>query len=370
MTKRTWCFKFITTLLISGLAACGGSGGGGGGGGGGIPTATNAAISPPPTTPVTITTTGGTTSQTNQSIGANSFQASNGALTDASTASGVVSAAADNGGTRETLGQIVRRHAEKLKDHQSAVNQGSVTSAVQVQTQPCSGGGTMTVAFDDANNSATEVFVQCNQGGTVTHGTFSSSNVGVVQNLGQTAGSPYSISVSATFTIDLSVAITAPVSNAVTQGSFNFTATFAGNMQPAANGGVEPGVPNHVQISMNGTSLLASDGTARELLSNFTMVVDDNDTLGRTTISGGYTYASTTIGGSVTVAILPPIAFQPQGSSHPSSGTVTITSSGSPGKIVLTVISSTAGVNVDVYAVASGPVTDHVALTWAQVDAL
>lgn len=368
MTKPTWWFTFVTTLLIFGLAACGGSGGGGGGSGG-IPTATNAAITPPPTAAVSITTSGGVTSPTNQNIGANAFQASGGAMSNATTASGLVSQA-DNSSTQagsETLAAIVRRHAEKLKDHQS-----SVTSALQVATQPCTGGGTVTFAFDDANLSATEVFVNCNEGGTVVHGTLSSSNVGVSQNLGSTVGSPYAITVTATFTIDLSVATAAPALGVVTQGSFTFTAGFSGNMAAAANGGVEPGVPNRVQISMSGASLLSSNGTLRERLSNFSLFVDDNDTLGRTTISGGYTYASTLIGGSVTVTVSQPIVYQPQGAVHPSSGAVTITSSGSPGKIVVTVISSpVVGVRVDVYANAADAfVTDTVDLTWAQADAL
>jgi hypothetical protein len=369
MTKRTWLFRFLATLLIFGLAACGGDGGGGGGGGGGgIPSATNSAITPPPTTAVAITTAGGaTTSPTNQSIAANSFQASEGALSSATTASGLVGVVADNSATqakRETLAAIVRRHAEKLKDHQS-----SVTGVVQVATQPCSGGGTITVAFDDANLSATEVFVNCNEGGIVMHGTISSSNVGVSQNLGPFVGSPYTVTVTASFTIDLSIATTAPASTFVTQSSFTFTATFSGNMQAAAAGGVEPGVPSRVQISMSGASLLTSDGTVRELLSNFSITVDDNDTQGRTTISGGYTYASTIIGGSVTVNVSPALVFQPQGALHPNSGTVTITSSG-PGKIVLTVISSSVGVTVDAYADANGSVTNTANLTWAQVDAL
>jgi hypothetical protein len=289
-------------------------------------------------------------------------------MSNATTASGLVSQA-DNSSTqagRETLAATVRRHAEKLKDHQS-----SVTSAVQVATQACSGGGTLTVAFDDANGSATEVFVNCNEGGTVTHGTLSSSNVGVSQSLGPTVGSPYGITVTATFAIDLSIATTAPASSVVTQGSFTFTAAFSGNMEAAANGGVQPGVPNRVQLSMSGASLLSSNGTVRELLSNFSMSVDDNDALGRTTISAGYTYASTTIGGSVTVNISPALVLQPQGASHPVSGAVTITSPGSAGKIVLTVISSpVAGVRVDVYANAAGSVTDTANLTWAQADAL
>jgi hypothetical protein len=177
--------------------------------------------------------------------------------------------------------------------------------------------------------------------------------------------------VTASFTIDLSIATVSPASTFVTQSSFTFAAGFSGSMEPAAGGGVQPGVPNRVQISMSGAGLLTSDGTVRELLSNFSMSVDDNDTLGRTTISGGYTYASTIIGGSVTVNISSPLVYQPQGALHPSSGTVTITSSG-PGKIVLTVISSpVVGVRVDVYAnAADASPTDTANLTWAEADAL
>jgi hypothetical protein len=375
MTKRTWWYTLVTTLLISGLAACSGGGGGGGGGGGsGIPSATNAAITPPPTTPVTITsaTAGQPASQTNQTIGANGFQASDGAKNNASAASGLgqVSAQADNSGTpqSETFGAIVRRHAEKLKDHKS-----SVAGALQVETEPCSGGGTSTFAFDDASQSATEVFVGCNEGGTVLHGTLSSSNVGVSQNLGQTPGSAYSISVSATFTIDLSVTTTSPALIVVSQGSLSFTVAFSGNMVAAGNG-VQPGNPNRVQISMSGSSLLSSTtiGTntpQRSQLSNFNLSVDDNDTLGRTTVSGGYTFASTAINGSVTVNVTTPIVYQPQGSRRPSSGAVTITSSLSPGKIVVTVISSVAGVTVDVYANATDmAAANSSTLTWSQVD--
>lgn len=367
MTKRTCWYAFVSTLVIAGLAACGGSGGGGGGGGGsGVPTATNSAITPPPTAAVSFTTSGGVTSTTNQGIGANGLHASEAALSNATNASGLVSSVqADESAMQDTLGAIVRRHAEKLKDHKS-----SPTSTLQVATQNCSTSGTATFAFDDANLSAIEVFVNCNQGGTITHGTLSSSNVGVTQNLGSTIGSPYSITVTATFSIDLS--ITTGLKSVVNQGSFTFTAGFSGNMQAAANGGVEPGVPNRVQVSMIGTSLLASSGTVRARLSNFSLSVDDNDTLGRTTITGGYTYASTLIGGAITVSVSQPIMYQPQGAARPSSGAVTITSSGSPGKIVVTVISSpVVGVRVDVFANAADlAATDTVNLTWAQVDAL
>jgi len=374
MTKRTWWFTFVTTLLILGLASCGGDGGGGGGGGG-IPSATNSAITPPPTTAVAITAAGGTTSQTNQSIAGNALQASDMASTTASAAGvlpGLTGVQADSGtqAKRDTLAAIVRRHAERLKDHKS-----SVTGVLQVATQPCSGGGTLTVAFDDASNSATEVFVNCNLGGIVTHGTVSSSNVSVTPELvGSTVGSAYRISVSASFNIDLSFTTTAPASTFVTQSSFTFTAKFFGTMQADGAGGVQPGPQNRTQITMSGGSLLASDGALRELLSNFSITVDDDDTLGRTTISGGYTYASTAINGAVTVNVplAKAIVFQPQGASHPNSGEVTITSLGSPGKIVLTVISSpVVGVRVDVFAnVADMVATNSSNLTWAQVDAL
>ena len=364
MTKRTRLFRFLTTLLIFGLAACGGSGGGGGGGGSGIPTATNAAIVPPPTTPVGITTGAGAM-PANQSTAANGFQASQGALSNAANpASGLVGVQADTQAQRETLAEIVRRHAERLKDHQP-----SVTGALQVNTQPCSGGGTDTFAFDDASQSATEVFVTCNQGGTVLHGTLSSSNVSIVQNLGPTVGSPYTLAVTASFTIDLSVTTTAPAHNVVTQGSFTFTVSLNGNMQATGTGGVQPGPETTITISMSGTSLLTSNGTDRELLSNFGISVINNVTMSSLSIGGSYTYASTAINGAIMVAITGAIVFQPQGALHPSSGIVTITSPGSPGKsIVLTVISvPAAGVRVDV---SDGVTTDTANLTWAQVDAL
>jgi hypothetical protein len=138
-------------------------------------------------------------------------------------------------------------------------------------------------------------------------------------------------------------------------------------MVAGANGGVQPGTPNRVQMSMFNGNLLTSNGTVREQLSNFNLSVDDNDLLGRTTVSGGYTYANTIMNGSVTVAISA-LVYQPQGSAHPNSGVVNITSSASPGaSIVLSVISSSAGVSV---AVSDGATTQTANLTWAQVDAL
>jgi hypothetical protein len=364
MTNRTWLFTFVTTLLILGLAACSG-GGDSGSGGGGIPTATNSAITPPPTTAVAITTAGGMTSQANQSIAANAFQASDGALTNAGAPSALVVGvqAGNDAAKRETVAAIVRRHAEKIRDHKS-----SVTGALQVNTRACTGGGTRTDAFDDANPSVTEVFVNCSEGGQVVHGTISSSNVGFSQDLGSTVGSPYTMTVSASITIDLSVVTMAPASTVVTQSSFNFSIKFFGNMVADGTGGVEPDFPNRIRLAMDGAGLLTSDGPVRELLSSFSIVADANDTLGTTTVTGNYTFASTTIGGSVTVNISPGLVF-PQGSDDPISGAVTITSSGSPGaSIVLTVISSPV-VGVRVVAT-NGSVTETADLTWAQVEQL
>jgi hypothetical protein len=367
-------FGFVATLLILGLAACGGDGGDGGGGGG-IPTATNAAITPPPTTPLAITTGGGAM-PTNQSIAANAFQAGGGALSDATDLLGSVQGG--NSGTqarREPVGAIVRRHAEMLKDHHFAKpkNPSSVTGAVQVQTQPCPGGGTFTTVVDDVNLSSAQVWVSCNQAGFVTHGTVSSSNFEVIPHeVGQTVGSSYRVEVKATIAIDLSVATPAPVSTSVVQGSFVFSTTFFGFMQAAPNGGLEAGPPNRAVVSMDGTNLLSLDGTVRERLSDFFISIDEDDTLGSTAVSGHYTYASTIIGGSVIVNISSPLVTQPQGALHPTSGAVTITSPASLGKIVVTVISSPfAGVRVDVYADAANVLpTDTINLDWTTVEAL
>jgi len=371
MTKQTRLFRFLTTLLIFGLAACGGSGGGGGGGGGGgIPTATNSAITPPPTTPVGITTGAGAM-PANQSIAANSVQSSNeavsnaGTITTATSPAGVQAADSGTHAVPNNLAALVRRQAEKIKDHQP-----SLTGAVQVQTQQCAGGGTFTDAFDDANGSLTVVFVNCNEGGEVTHGTISLSNVGVSQNLGPTPGTPYSFSVSATFNIDLSVTAGPPASSVVTQGSFTFTVGFSGFMQAVPGGGTQPGPFIQAQVSMSGASLLSQqNGTVRELLSNFSITVVDDNAQGRDTITAGsgYTFASTAINGSVTVNVTQPI-IQPHGSSRPTAGVITITSSASNGMIVVTVISTPpAGVKVDV---SDGVTTDTKNLTWAEVDAL
>jgi hypothetical protein len=364
-------FGFVATLLILGLAACGGDGGDGGGGG--IPSATNAAITPPPATPVAIAPVGnGGMSTANVTIAANAFQAGGGAVSNATNLAGSVEAG--NSGTqtrRETLAAIVRRHAEKIRDHhiEKLKDPSSVTSAVQVLTEPCTGGGTLTVAVDDATLSSTQVWVNCNEGGLVAHGTISSSNVQVsAPVLGSTPGSPYTLVVSATTAIDFSLSTTAPVSTFVTQGLFTFTTTFSGTMQTAPGGGVEPGDPTQAVITITGSNLLTSDGTVRERLSNnFSITVDE--TLASTTTSGHYTYASTIINGSVDVSITSPFVT-PQGALHPTSGEITIT--GSVGKIVLTVISSPiVGVRVDVFANAGdvSPI-DSAALTWAAIDSL
>jgi hypothetical protein len=301
------------------------------------------------------------------------MQSSNEAVSNADTITTATSPAgvqAANSGTHAVpnkLAALVRRQAEKIKDHQP-----SLTGAVQVQTEQCGGGGTFTDAFDDANGNLTVVFVNCNEGGAVTHGTISLSNVGVSQNLGPTPGTPYSFSVSATFSIDLSI-VTAgpPASSVVTQGSFTFTVGFSGFMQAVPGGGTQPGPFIQAQVSMNGASLLSQqNGTVTELLSNFSITVVDDNAQGRDTITGGYTFASTAISGSVRVDITKAI-IQPHGAPDPTVGEVTITSSGSPGKIVVTVISTPpAGVKVDAYADATGAVTNTANLTWAEVDAL
>jgi len=379
MTKRTWWFRSITTVLILGLTACSGGGGGGGGSGGGsLPTATNPAITPPSTQAVAITTAGGTTSAPNQSLAANSYQASNEPLNNAAvgtaTAALPVGVQAANSGTAavpNTLAALVRRQAEKIKDHKP-----SVTGVLKAEPpRNCAVSGTDNSAFDDANNNFTEVFVNCNEFGEVIHGTLAATNVSVAEQLGSMAGTPYSISVQATFSIDLSIATTQPASSVVTQGSFTFIVSFSGLMQAAPDGSVEPGDPSTIHIELNVPSLLSQtvnqSGTLTERLSSFDVIIDTSNTAG-TTVTGGYTYASTAFGAGgrqVVVSIKSPIVT-PTGASHPSSGTVEITSPPSPGKIVLTVLSST-NVKVDVFAnAADAAPTDTITLTWAQVDAL
>ncbi|HJY76795.1 MAG TPA: hypothetical protein VKE95_09190 [Burkholderiales bacterium] len=381
MTKRTGLFTWVTTLLILGLAACGGGGGdgGGGGGGGGLPSASNSAITAPPSTSVAITAGGAATSNTNKSIAANSYQASDAPLKNTAVSAALaelpVGVQAANSGAPalpDKLVALVRREAQKIRDHQA-----SATGVLQAQpTQACAVSGTKTSAFDDANGNFTEVFVNCNEGGEVTHGTLSASNVVVGQNLGSSAGDPYSISVTATFSIDLSITTAQPASSVVTQGALTFTVSVSGLMEAAADGSVVPGAPSQIHIALDIPSLLSQtvdqNGTVRERVSSFSIMIDSNDVSGKT-VTGHYTYASTAIGaggGTVVVKILSPIVTPP-GASDPNMGTVEITSPPSPGKIVLNVVSSAAGVTVNVYANASDPSpTDIIPVAWATLNGL
>jgi len=371
MTRRTWWFRWVTTVLILGLASCSGGGGGGGGGGGNsLPSASNTAITPPPSQAIAITTAGTGVSQTNQSIAANAMQSSNQPVSDAKDLSPLVGVQAANSGTPtvpDKLAALVRRQAEKIKDHQP-----SLTGALQVDPpRNCALGGTDTTAFDDANGNFTEVFVNCNEGGEVTHGTISATNVSVGQSQGSTVGSPWSIVVMATFNIDLSVVSSVPpASSVVTQGSFTISASFSGVMQAKAGGGVEPGPLKLAGITISGASLLSQsvtqqNGSVTELLSNFDITVVDDETLGRDTILGGYSFASTAINGSVRVDVTQQIV-QPHGLPDPTAGQITITSSTSPeASIVVTVISSpVVGVRVDV---SNGVTTDSNTFAWADL---
>lgn len=364
MALKRLAFVSLFVCSISLLVGCGGGGGGGNGGGGAsIPTASNAAITPPPSTPIPIATGSENTTST---TAATTFQSLDGAgLQTLGAMTGVTgvntSVTADT--RRLTVGEVVRRHAEKIKDHQP---DPSVIGAQVVQSIPCFVSGTYTLVFDDASGNASEIFVNCDEGGVIFHGTVSSSGVSANVELGSSEGSPYTISVAGTITIDLSITVSSPAEVLVTQGSFSFGVTFSGQMESDGAGGLIPGFPTSIQTEIAGASLLASDGVNTEQLSNFNLTVLE-DSAG-TTINGGFTYANSAIGGAVTVNITTPVHYPP-GAFHPDSGVVEITTSASTGKIKVT-FSASPNVTVEVYANASDPSpTDTYMYTWAEFEA-
>jgi len=357
-------------VLAAGLSGCGG----GGSGGPDIPTASNAAITPPPTTAVAITTG---SQATNTTIASAAFQAldSVGSQTIGNAsgpllAFGVDTKPAAAETTRLTIGEILLRHAEKIKNHESSA---LATGAQIVQTIPCFAGGTQTFVFDDmnVNGNASEIFVNCDDGGGVTHGTISSTGVSATLNLGATFGSPYSISVGATTTIDLSITTTNPASVLVTQGSFTFSASFSGTMTSDGAGGVVPDFPTDFTTHIIGPSLLMSDGVHSEQLSNFDLTVVGGSS--GTTVTGHFTSANSAsvINGAVTVTITTPVHYA-SFALHPDAGVIEITTTASLGKIKVTFSSSTTTpVTVDVYAnAADASATNTYTLTWDQFEAL
>src|SRR5712691_9533119 len=355
-------------VLAAGLVGCGG--GGGGDGGPAIPTASNAAITPPPTTSVAIATGAQTT---NTTIAAAAFQAVNGAglqtIGNIPSLAGVAVTPTATETRRLMIAEIVRRHAEKIKDYMGSA---PVAGAQIVQTVPCFS-GTETLVVDDMNGNFSQIFVNCDEGGVIFHGTISSTGVSATVNLGSTVGSSYNISVTATITIDLSITTASPAAVLVSQGSFTFSVTSSGTMQDDGFGGLRPvGVTT---IVIAGPSLLASDGVSREQLSNFALTVVDDDVTGATTINSGsqFTYANSAsaISGAVTVNITTPIHYASL-ALDPDAGVIEITTTASLGKIKVTFSSSTTTpVTVDVYAnAADASPTNTYTLTWVQFDAL
>jgi hypothetical protein len=360
-------------VLAAGLIGCGG-----GGGDPNIPTASNPPITAPLANPLTITT-GAPANPTNQKIAAAAFQAVDGGglliTGSASGASGTFSLSATpavSETTRLTIAEIVRRHAEKIKDHKGSA---SVTGAQIVNTIPCSVSGTYTIVFDDASGNASEIWVNCNDGAVIAHGTISSTNISGEFEPGLNAGSLYTISVGATITIDLSITSAFDQTKIlISQGSFSFDVIFSGIMviEPS---GLEPGDITHIKTHFFGTSLLGSDGVNSEKLSDFNLTVDYNvagTTIVDTTVNSQYTYANSAsvINGAVMVKTPTPLHY-PSTASRPDAGVIEITSSASPGKIKVTVLAAGAGVRVDVYAIATdeASLTNTFTLTWAQVEA-
>lgn len=345
----------LTNLALAGLLFLGGCGGGSSdgssSGGIGIPSASNPAITPPSTTPVAINTGA---PETNRMIAAAVFQAVDGASVTTELALGLVPVGVQVSGSaaesrRLTLVEIVRRHAEKIKDHKLS---GSVTGVQTVDTLQCFVGGTDTFVFDDVSGNASQIFVNCDDGfGVVLHGTLSS----VINSF---SGGTGNFTVNATVTIDLSVKTTGitPVEELVTQGSMSFTATFSGTT---------------IDIAITNASLLSSVGGVTEQFVNFNLTVVE-DGAGNVTVTSStpFTFASTTIGGVVTVDIVTPIVFGAF-DFHPSSGVIEIT--GAPGKIILTIQGplDADGVRIQVFSDSAGTVlVDDFTLTWTQFEAL
>src|SRR6266480_909106 len=367
-TPTSYLRMIAIAALATGLIGCGG---GGGDGGTTIPTASNAAITPPPTTAVAITTGA---EATNTTIAAAAFQGVNGAglqtIGNLPSLAGAVTTAPTATETRRLMiAEIVRRHAEKIKDYMGSA---PVAGAQIVQTVPCFS-GTETLVVDDMNGNFSQIFVNCDEGGVIFHGTISSTGVSATVNLGSTVGSSYNISVTATITIDLSITTASPAAVLVSQGSFTFSVTSSGTMQDDGFGGLRPvGVTT---IVIAGPSLLASDGVNREQLSNFALTVVDDDVTGATTINSGshFTYANSAsaINGAVTVNITTPIHYASL-ALDPDAGVIEITTTASLGKIKVTFSSSTTTpVTVDVYAnAADASATNTYTLTWDQFEAL
>lgn len=336
----------IVSILTAGLlAAC--SGGGGGDGAGAVP---------PPVSGVSITTAN---AEAVSAEVANSVDLLEGPISGNALITGV-SITADSGGFNYR--DFVLAQLDKFSVvRQQQLSSGIVGVVIPATTEPCSGGGTVTISGNVADTSLTTLsagdtlsaaFTNCDEAGILISGGLDLT-INTISAFYD--GTP-------PFDIDTSVIITGL---SVTDAGITFSSD--GDMRMA----LTEDASGNYDTSLSGNSLTANEGGQTDTLSSYNYVLTANDSSGDYGIDIAGTIDSTILGGSVTfITVQTFVGNDFLGAGDPTEGVLLMTSDFDSSQAKLTAQPDGVNVMIEVDAEGDGVFEDTVMTTWATLDSL
>lgn len=336
----------IVSILTAGLlAAC--SGGGGGNGGDAVQ---------PPVSGVSITTANA------EAVSAevvNSVDVVEGARSGTELITGVSITA--NSGDFNYRDFVLTQLDKFAVVRQQQLSSGVVGVVITATTEPCSGGGTVTISGNVADPSLTTlsagdtlsaVFTDCNEEGILISGGLDLT-INTISAFYD--GTP-------PFDIDISVILT-DLSD--TDAGIAFSSN--GDMRLA----LTEDASGNYHATLSGNSLTVNEGGQTDTLSSYNYVLTGNDSSGDYSIDAEGTIDSTILGGSVTFITVQTFAGNDfLGAGDPTQGVLSMTSDFDSSQARLTAQPDGVNVMIEVDAEGDGVFEDTVMTTWAALDSL
>lgn len=323
-----------SVFLLGGLlVACGGGGGGDGGGG-------SSSFSP-----LSIN------SSNAGQVASEAYAAGDLAVTGATTTTDMVTFSV---GTASSPTFNLRSFADNYLQRLRSRGSSQMVTAQQAwdDVWPCSGGGTLTDSWNDADNSFDDsagdgystTYNNCVESGITMNGGVSAT-LGTL--VGDTIGD-YQISGSFSFN-NLSISYS------------GFTVTIDGGMSYSASR-----TGSNVSVTLQISSLTTTDPSGSSTIANATLQYSLNETTLAYSYTISATLSGTAIGGQVTVVTTTP--FAGTGVSYPVSGSMRVTGAGGS-SVTVTAIDG-GSVRLDVDSNGDGAVDSTSTTTWAALESL
>ena len=327
-------YRIGVVFVVAILAACGGGGGGGSdssGGGGGS------------SAPLSIT------SSNAGPVASEAYAASDFAVTGATTTTDMVTFSANAvSSSTFNLRSFADNYLQRLRHRGSS--QWVTPQQVWDDVWPCSGGGSLTDTWNDADNSLDDsagdsystTYNNCVDGGITMNG-------GVTATLATLVGdtfADYQISGSFGF-------------NSLSISSSGFSVSINGGMNYSASR-----IGSNVSVTLQIPSLTTTSTSGSSTIANATLQYSFNES----TLAYSYTITAnlsgTSIGGQVTIATIAP--FAGTGAGYPVSGSMRVTGAGGS-SVTITAIGG-GNVRLDVDSNGDGGIDSSSTMTWAALE--